>query len=232
MDTSSVDNTNTSDSGAGSDNEEEQIPMAVPVASIVAAKPAPAASNNEDVDESDNEEDDDGDDATTGEGGRDQSVLDTTFDTAGTGDGDEDIISHATDLTPPPPSSKKRSNSEISEPNNNTTQSSGEAAAPPATKKKKTSGEGGVRQRQPATKGLTIPFRTIKRIMKIDDSLGIVQNDAAIITTAALEHFVKTLAVKSLELAKSKGRNTIKYDDVAEVRAADRSLSFLDLLMP
>ena len=68
--------------------------------------------------------------------------------------------------------------------------------------------------------------------MKIDSTIGIVQNDAAIVVTAALEHFVKDLASRSLELAKGKGRNTIKYDDVAEVRVNNHAMSFLDLLMP
>lgn len=86
--------------------------------------------------------------------------------------------------------------------------------------------------RQPANKNLTIPFRTIKRIMKIDDSIGIIQNDAAILVTAAMEHFVKEMASRSLEKAKKAGRNTIKYEDVAEVRSEDRTLSFLDLLIP
>lgn len=68
--------------------------------------------------------------------------------------------------------------------------------------------------------------------MKLDTDIGIIQNDAAIVVTAALEQFVKEFGAKSLEIAKRKGRNTIKYDDVAEARANDRSLSFLDLLLP
>ncbi|KAL7444368.1 hypothetical protein ACHAXH_009968 [Discostella pseudostelligera] len=82
------------------------------------------------------------------------------------------------------------------------------------------------------TTGLTIPFRTIKRLMKNDTTIGIVQNDAAIVVTAALEMFVKNLAQQSLQLAANNGRNIIKYEDVATVRANDRSLSFLDLLLP
>ncbi|KAL3806358.1 hypothetical protein ACHAXA_001890 [Cyclostephanos tholiformis] len=66
----------------------------------------------------------------------------------------------------------------------------------------------------------------------MDPSVGIVQNDAAIVVAAAAEHFVKEFAVRSLEVAKEKGRNIVKYEDVATVRANDRSLSFLDLLMP
>lgn len=183
MDVSSIDQT--SDSGGDTDNDgEELIPVAVPVASVIARR-----SHDGDV----------------------QSEVD--FDTV---DGDEEA-SLATDITPPPPSSRKRSNSELSD-----------SDMPSAMKKKYNDGQ----PRQPAAKGLTIPFRTIKRIMKIDVDIGIIQNDAAILTTAALELFVKNFATKSLEIAKSKGRSTIKYDDVAEARASDRSLSFLDFLMP
>lgn len=203
MDYSSLD-----ESGADTENdEEEHIPVAVPVAAVVASR------SHEDI-----ESDDEIDEPAGADAG-----LDTTLNTV---DGDDETHSVGTDVTPgdltPPPSasSKKRSNSEATD----------QPSCMSESAKKRKYNDG--RPRQPAAKGLTIPFRTIKRIMKIDSDIGIVQNDAAIVATAALEHFVKTFAVKSLELAKSKGRNTIKYDDVAEVRASDRSLSFLDLLLP
>jgi len=205
MDLSSIDQS--SDSGADTDNDgDELIPVAVPVAAVITR---PHDDDDDDDDDSDAEGDDDegGDVA----GGRHRH--DASFDAGG----DEETRSHATDVTPPP-SSRKRSNSEVSD---NPATDSG---------KKKRYNDG--RPRQPAAKGLTIPFRTIKRIMKIDTDIGIVQNDAAIVATAALELFVKDFATKSLEIAKRKGRNTIKYDDVAEVRANDRSLGFLDLLLP
>lgn len=138
-----------------------------------------------------------------------------------TDEGDEET-SLATDVTPPPQSSRKRSNSDVSEAH--------PSAALADSARKKTYNDG--QPRRPAAKGLTIPFRTIKRIMKLDADIGIIQNDAAIVCTAALELFVKEFATKSLDIAKRKGRNTIKYDDVAEARANNRALSFLDLLMP
>ena len=226
MDTSSIDPT--TDSGIDTENDEDDIPVAVPVESVLANN-----NNRSDVDEDDIDSDVDEimNEASTS-GKQDGGGLDTTLDTAD-GDDDEETGSLGTDITPPPPSAvtsaastsagKKRSSSEVSDP----------AAAPSSKKKKKSSDRN--RDAPPlrrACQGLTIPFRTIKRIMKLDTTIGIVQNDAAIVTTAALEHFVKEFAVKSLELAKKKGRNTIKYDDVAEVRAADRSLNFLDLLIP
>jgi len=259
MDTSSIEHT--TDSGDDTEDDfEEQIPIAVPVASIAAiAATAGIGRPSRDDDESDGDGDDDEheQDEAAATGGRCHAgaSLDATFDTAvvddddDDGDDDDDVEetgSHATDMTPLTPStSKKRSSSEISEMGNQ--QSNNDNSATPHSqtsslagddennKKQKsaTQSHNDGRPRQPAAKGLTIPFRTIKRIMKMDvENIGIVQNDAAIVATAALEHFVKTIAVKSLELATSKGRNTIKYDDVAEVRANDRSLSFLDLLLP
>jgi len=86
--------------------------------------------------------------------------------------------------------------------------------------------------RTPAVQGLTIPFRAIKRTMKLDPDIGTVQNEAAIVTTMAAELFIKALATQSHQRAKSKGRNTIRYEDVAEARAHDPALSFLATLIP
>jgi len=207
--------------GSGMDSDED-IPMAVPVESIV-------NNNNNQGDTTLNKEVD-----TTAK----EDELNTTLDTA---DGDEKIGSIGTNIKPPvqpteetkstspTTSGKKRANSEVSA----DPVTSSDIA--PASKKKKTStntADSAKKERPKACQGLTIPFRTIKRIMKIDTGVGIVQNDAAIVVTAALEHFVKELATKALKLSEKKGRGTIKYEDVAEVRAADLSLSFLDLLMP
>mmetsp|Transcript_11778 Transcript_11778/g.22339 ORF Transcript_11778/g.22339 Transcript_11778/m.22339 type:complete len:206 (-) Transcript_11778:156-773(-) len=205
MSLSSIDHS--SDSGDDSDNDgDELIPVAVPVAAVIARR------SHDDVD-SEVEGDEEG-------SGHYAGHHDTTFDA--TVDQDEETLSLATHMTPPPSSSKKRSNSEMSDDPAN--------SALTASAKKKMYNDG--KPRQPAAKGLTIPFRTIKRIMKTDKDIGIIQNDAAIVATAALEQFVKDFATKSLALATRKGRNTIKYDDVAEVRASDRSLSFLDMLLP
>ena len=67
-----------------------------------------------------------------------------------------------------------------------------------------------------------------------DSTVGNIQNDAAIMVTAALEHFVKVIALQSLEVAKKKrdGTNIVKYEDVAMARANNSSFSFLDLLIP
>jgi histone H3/H4 len=86
--------------------------------------------------------------------------------------------------------------------------------------------------RTPAVQGLAIPFRAIKRTMKMDPDIGTVQNEAAIMTTMAAELFVKKLASQSHHIAKSKGRNTIRYEDVAEARTKDPALSFLETLIP
>lgn len=94
-------------------------------------------------------------------------------------------------------------------------------------------GGGGSRKgRTPAVQGLTIPFRAVKRTMKMDPDIGTVQNEAAIMTTLAAELFLKSLASQSHLNAKNKGRNTIRYEDVAEARTKDPALTFLETLIP
>ena len=86
--------------------------------------------------------------------------------------------------------------------------------------------------RTPSVHGLTIPFRTIKKAMKLDPDIPIVQNEAAIMTTVAVELFLKRLVVQSNQNAKNRGRNTVRYEDVAEARTTDNALSFLEPLLP
>lgn len=88
-----------------------------------------------------------------------------------------------------------------------------EDEAPATTKKspKKTkSPPTGKKSRSPAVKGLTIPFRNVKRTMKLDPDIATVQQEAAILTTLAAELFLKSLAKESHQNAKSRGRGTIR----------------------
>lgn len=84
----------------------------------------------------------------------------------------------------------------------------------------------------PSFKDLGIPFRAIKRIMKIDPDIATVQNEAAMVTTYALELFIKKIVNESYLNAKKRGRNTVKYEDLGEARAANQNLNFLDTLLP
>ena len=68
--------------------------------------------------------------------------------------------------------------------------------------------------------------------MKLDPSTPIVQNEAAIMATMAAELFVKSLANSSNKIAKDRGRNTIKYEDIAEARSKSANCAFLDVLLP
>jgi histone H3/H4 len=86
--------------------------------------------------------------------------------------------------------------------------------------------------RTPSVAGLTIPFRTVKKAMKLDPDIPIVQNEAAIMTTVAAELFLKRLAKESHRNAKNRGRNTIRYEDVAEARTKSSALAFLETLLP
>ena len=206
------------DSGVDTENDDGDD---VPVASIV------ANGSNDEEDALRTDDDEPMSNKREEDGGGDTDTVNTVEEAD-----DASVSTKGTDVTPPPEpeptTNKKRSNSDV-EPSEAADNDKAQAE-PPKKKARRRTSTGPARK---ACKGLTIPFRTIKRIMKIDPEIGIVQNDAAIVVTAALEHFVKEMAVKSLEIAKSKGRkNIIKYDDVAEVRANDRALSFLDLLMP
>lgn len=80
--------------------------------------------------------------------------------------------------------------------------------------------------------GLSIPYRTIKKAMKLDPDILIVQNEAALVVTKAAEMFLEGLALESLKISKNHGRSTIRYEDVAEARANDASLAFLKMILP
>lgn len=90
----------------------------------------------------------------------------------------------------------------------------------------------GRKGRTPSVAGLTIPFRTVKKAMKLDPDTPIVQNEAAIMTTIAAELFLKRLAKESFRSAKLRGRNTIRYEDIAEARTKNASMTFLETLFP
>lgn len=90
----------------------------------------------------------------------------------------------------------------------------------------------GRKGRTPSVAGLTIPFRTVKKAMKLDPDTPIVQNEAAIMTTIAAELFLKRLAKESFHSAKLRGRNTIRYEDIAEARTKNASMTFLETLFP
>lgn len=106
-------------------------------------------------------------------------------------------------------------------------------APPPKKKRGKPQIPASARKgRAPAVKGLNIPFRTVKKAMKLDPDIPIVQNEAAIMTTLAAELFLKRLADQSQKICKNRGKNTIRYEDVADARANDPSLAFLKTIIP
>ena len=100
------------------------------------------------------------------------------------------------------------------------------------TKRKSSLGSSAKKGRTPSVAGLTIPFRTVKKAMKLDPDIPIVQNEAAIMTTVAAELFLKKLAKDSFRNAKNRGRNTVKYEGVAEARTKNPALAFLEKLLP
>lgn len=103
----------------------------------------------------------------------------------------------------------------------------------PTTPKQIPRGAGeSVKKSKLSTASLSIPFRTIKKAMKLDPDTPIVQNEAAMMTTVATELFLKRLAAESHRCAKHRGRNTIRYEDIAEGRTTMPSLAFLETLLP
>jgi histone H3/H4 len=68
--------------------------------------------------------------------------------------------------------------------------------------------------------------------MKLDPDIPIVQNEAAIAVTCAVELFLKTLANDSFQNARNRGRNTVRYEDIAEARTNNKALAFLETLLP
>jgi histone H3/H4 len=99
-------------------------------------------------------------------------------------------------------------------------------------RKRNSRSSNGISSRAPSVRGLTIPFRTIKKIMKLDPDIPIVQNEAAIMATVAVELFLKRLVTQSHRNAKYRGRNTVRYEDVAEARTKDTALAFLETMLP
>lgn len=88
-------------------------------------------------------------------------------------------------------------------------------------------------ERVPKLRQLTVPFRNTRRTMKLNvDPVTIVQNEAAIVATYAMELFLLKFSRDSLNNAKKKGRHTIRYEDLAEARMMDPNLNFLDYLIP
>lgn len=53
-------------------------------------------------------------------------------------------------------------------------------------------------------------FQCGLQAMKLDPDIPIVQNEAAIMVTMAAELFLRNLAKESQQIAKSRGRNTIR----------------------
>ena len=101
-----------------------------------------------------------------------------------------------------------------------------------SSRKKGLASSNATNSKKSAAKSLTLPFRAIKRIMKIDKDIATVQNESAILTSYAAELFVTKLAQESHTRARNRSRNTVRYEDVAEARASNPSMSFLEPLIP
>ena len=79
---------------------------------------------------------------------------------------------------------------------------------------------------------LAIPKNAVKRIMKLDPEVGAVSAEAVIAVAKATEIFLEKFATDSYNIAVDKNRKTVRYEDIADARAADSTLEFLDQLIP
>lgn len=231
---------------------DDEIPLAV----AVAADPESDAENDiavaavvDDEDDDDDDDEDDGD----GDGDNDNSNGDNEND-----DNDNTSISmggvdmtptkqhlHRDDIALSPISHKSSGGVSVTTPSRkrqkkeSSSTGAGAAAETTPTKKGKP-GRRNSRKRAtprkvneiPSVKDLGIPFRAIKRIMKVDKDIGTVQNEAAMVATYAVELFVEKIVKESNENAKKRGRNTVKYEDLAEVRVSHKKMNFLNSLLP
>ena len=117
-------------------------------------------------------------------------------------------------LEPPTSSKADSQSSKASAPKDSTSKSRGKQSGKEESgeKKKPAAGQVGVKRprtkqqhivtnrkgRTPSIAGLTIPFRTVKKAMKLDPDIPIVQNEAAILTTLAAELYVMVKIVNVL----------------------------------
>lgn len=79
---------------------------------------------------------------------------------------------------------------------------------------------------------LLIPKACIKRIMKLDPDTKQLNQDAIVLVAKATELFIDKLARASHTMALTNKRKTIKYEDIADARVSEKSMEFLDGVIP
>jgi len=82
-----------------------------------------------------------------------------------------------------------------------------------------------------AVQSLQLPYRIVKKIMKIDDEVLTVHNESAILMSHAAELFIEHLGQLAHNTAQDRGRSLIRYEDVVEARSNSDPLEFLETLL-
>lgn len=208
-----------------SENDHEEVIVQEIEAEAEREEMSPAAPNADEGLDEDEEESEDLDSASRQHQNddsvldEDESVMEIDERTENTGndEGEEDEITVK---------------SEIVDDDGSVASKSKDASVASTLSKTKTTPVKGGSSIKKGVRDLTIPFRTVKKAMKLDPDIPIVQNEAAIMATIATEAFLRSLAKKSYLNAKSRSRNTIRYEDVAEARSQHPNLSFLEPLLP
>ena len=81
-----------------------------------------------------------------------------------------------------------------------------------------------------------IPKGSVKRVIKLDKDVRLVGTDAVTAISKSTEMFIEWFARKAADEAKRRvgedGKTIIKYEDVYQARTADKTLEFLDGIVP
>lgn len=68
--------------------------------------------------------------------------------------------------------------------------------------------------------------------MKLDPDTKQLNQDAIVLVAKATELFIDKLARASHTMALTNKRKTIKYEDIADARVSEKSMEFLDGVIP
>lgn len=63
---------------------------------------------------------------------------------------------------------------------------------------------------------LSFPLARVRKIMKADGDVGMIQNDALLATCAAAEVFVEFLAEQAAQISEREKRKTVVYKDIGK----------------
>jgi len=81
-------------------------------------------------------------------------------------------------------------------------------------------------------RSVRLPLSRIKKIMKTDDQVGLVNKDALIATTILTEHFISLVAHQSYKLAAASKKKTVNLNHVKSALTSSSMFDFLEGTLP